>query len=85
MQAVGGSHPAAGVIHPLPVGLFRKREKLRSLDEATAYARCHGDRDDMVRVVKLPPRRKRYDVLATGEDLRRQLEQRLDGRETESV
>jgi len=39
----------------------------------------------MVRVVKLPPRRKRYDVLATGEDLRRQLEQRLDGRETESV
>jgi hypothetical protein len=85
VQAAGGSHPAAAVIHPLPVGLFRKREKLRSLDEAAAYARCHGDRDDMVRVVKLPPRRKRYDVLATGEDLRRQLEQRLDGRETESV
>ena len=67
------------------MGLFRRREKLRSLDEASAYARCHGDRDDTVHVVKLPPRRKRYDVLATGEDLRRQLEERLDGREAESV
>jgi hypothetical protein len=42
--------------------LRRKAERLRPLDEAAAYARCHGDRDESVRVVKLPPRRVRYDT-----------------------
>jgi hypothetical protein len=55
-----------------------------SLDEAAAYARCHGDRDESVRIVKLPPRRARYEtLLATGEDIRRGLEARIDGRETD--
>ena len=58
-----------------------KRDRLRPLDEAAAYARCHGDRDDSVRVVVLPPRRARYDVLASGEEIRRQLEERIDARE----
>ena len=62
-----------------------KRERLRPLDEAAAYARCHGDRDESVRVVKLPPRRARYDtLLATGEEIRRGLEARIDGRESET-
>ncbi len=68
--------------------LPRRRDRLRPLDEAAAYARCHGDRDESVRIVKLPPRRARYDtVLATGEDIRRGLERRIDGRdgETETV
>ena len=66
--------------------LFRRREKLRSLDEAAAYARCHGDRDDLVRVVILPPRRKRYDeLLASGEQIRRHFEKRLDAREPEEL
>ena len=39
----------------------RKRERLRLFDEATAYARCHGERDENVRIVKLPPRRARFD------------------------
>ena len=66
--------------------LFRRREKLRSLDEAAAYARCHGDRDDLVRVVILPPRRKRYDeLLASGEQIRRHFEERLDAREPEEL
>ena len=52
--------------------LWRKVDRLRPLDEAAAYARCHGDRDDSVRVVTLPPRRARYDtLLATGEEIRR--------------
>ncbi len=56
--------------------------RLRPLDEAAAYARCHGDRDDSVRVVKLPSKRARYDtLLATGEEIRRGLEARIDGRE----
>ena len=29
----------------------RKRDRLRALDEAAAYARCHGDRDENVRIV----------------------------------
>ena len=60
-------------------------ERLRILDEAAAYARCHGDRDDSVRVVKLPPRRARYDsLLATGEEIRRGLESRIDARDGDS-
>jgi hypothetical protein len=66
--------------------LFRRREKLRALDEAAAYARCHGDRDALVRVVLLPPRRKRYgELLASGEQIRRNFEERLDRREPEEL
>ena len=65
--------------------LRRKSDRLRPLDEAAAYARCHGDRDESVRIVKLPPRRVRYDaLLSTGEEIRRGLEARIDGRESET-
>ena len=41
-------------------------------------------RDDNVRLVKLPPRRARYDtVLSNGENIRRDFEARLDTREPE--
>jgi hypothetical protein len=63
-----------------------KRERLRSFDEAAAYARCHGERDDNVRIVKLPPRRVRYrTLLTTGEVIRRDFESRIDSREPEEV
>ena len=62
---------------------WRKVDRLRPLDEAAAYARCHGDRDDSVRVVILPPRRARYDLLATGEEIRRRLEERIDSRDAD--
>jgi hypothetical protein len=62
----------------------RKRERLRPLDEAAAYARCHGERDDAVRVIALPPRRRRYDeLLASGEEIRRRFEERIDAREVD--
>lgn len=62
--------------------LFRRRSSLPPLDEAAAYARCHGIRAQDVRIVKLPPRRPHYeDVLATGEELRALFELRLDARE----
>ena len=65
--------------------LRRNGERLKPLDEAAAYARCHGDRDDSVRIVKLEPRRARYDtLLATGEGIRRGLEARIDGRDGEA-
>jgi hypothetical protein len=63
----------------------RKRE-LRPIDEATAYARCHGDRDENVRIVHLPPRRTRYEaVLSSGEAIRRGFEDKLDTREPEAT
>ena len=64
--------------------LLGRRSALVPLDEAAAYARCHGSRTSDVRIVKLPPRRPRYeDLLATGEQLRQLFEQRLDQREPE--
>jgi hypothetical protein len=62
----------------------RKRDRLRPLDEASAYARCHGERDENVRLVKLPPRRARYEsVLSSGESIRLGFEQRLETRDPE--
>ncbi len=64
----------------------RKRDRLRPLDEAAAYARCHGDRTRDVRLVKLPPRRVRFEtVLASGENIRQDFEKRLDTREPEAT
>ena len=36
-----------------------RRQRLRPLTEAEAYARCHGTRDSEVRIVKIEPRQKR--------------------------
>ena len=60
-----------------------RRQRLRPLTEAEAYARCHGMRDAEVRIVKLEPRRPRYDLDVSGEDLRRSFEQKLAGRDPE--
>ena len=57
------------------------RSRLRPLSEAEAYARCHGRRETEVRIVHLEPRRPRYELRVSGEDLRRSFEQRLDSRE----
>lgn len=62
---------------------WRKPDRLKPLDEAAVYARCHGERDDSVRLVALPPRRRRYDLLATGEEIRKRFEERIDDREPE--
>ena len=68
------------------VRLLGRRAALTPLDEAAAYERCHGGRNNDVRIVKLPPRRPRYEeVLTTGEELRERFELRLDGREHESA
>ena len=62
-----------------------RRQALAPLDEAAAYARCHGARTPDVKIVHLPPRRPRFEVLADGEKLRQQLEARLDARELEQL
>jgi hypothetical protein len=58
-----------------------RRQALLPLDEAAAYARCHGTRTPDVKIVHLPPRRPRFEVLADGERLRRHFEARLDARD----
>jgi hypothetical protein len=69
------------------VPLLRRRRRskpsLRPIEEAEAYARCHGARTEEVRVVKLEPRRPRFPTRVTGESLRRSFEERLDRRSAE--
>jgi hypothetical protein len=62
--------------------LRRRPRRTRPLEEAEAYARCHGDRGNDVKLVRLPPRPPRYlAILCTGEELRQRFEERLNKRE----
>jgi hypothetical protein len=54
--------------------------RLRMLTEAECYARCYGFRDEQVRVIRLEPRRPRFDVRPSGEQLRKFFEDALDQR-----
>jgi hypothetical protein len=56
--------------------------RLRTLSEAECYARCYGDHDPTVELVRLEPRRPRSVPTVSGEELRRRLEERLDERLT---
>ncbi len=56
--------------------------RLRILSEAEAYARCYGGAGDDVKVVRVP-RRPRYQLEVSGEDLRVAFAERLDRREPE--
>jgi hypothetical protein len=55
------------------------------LSEAECWARCYGGWDPTVTLVKLEPRRPRYELRVTGEHLRRSLEARLDAREADDT
>ncbi len=57
--------------------------RLRTLTEAECYVRCYGAWDPTVTIVKLEPRRPRYELSVTGEDLRREFELRIDARPDE--
>jgi hypothetical protein len=58
--------------------------RLRTLTESECYARCYGGWDPTVTVAKLEPRRPRYELPVTGEDLRREFEARIDARPDET-
>ena len=55
--------------------------RLRTLSEEECYARCYGGWEPTVKIVRLEPRRPRYELEITGEPLRAQLEARLDARD----
>jgi hypothetical protein len=66
--------------------LFKRKSKrrLHELGESEAYHHSYGERPRDVKLVKLPPRRPRYQqVLADGERLRQAFVQRLDKRDKE--
>ena len=54
--------------------------RLRPLTEAECYARCYGDSEGAVRIVKLEPRKPRYDFDVSGERLRIRFEELLNAR-----
>ena len=54
--------------------------RLRRLSEAECWARCYGAWDPTVTLVKLEPRRPRFQTTVSGEDLRRGFEARIDAR-----
>lgn len=58
--------------------------RLRTLSEAECYVRCYGSWDPTVTIVKLEPRRPRYQLAVSGEDLRRDFEARIDARPPEA-
>jgi hypothetical protein len=58
--------------------------RLRPLSEAECYTRIYGGWESTVRVVVAAPRRPRFPVDVSGEDLRRLFEERIDGREPEA-
>jgi hypothetical protein len=59
--------------------------RLRSLSEIECYVRLYGGWDPTVTLVKVEPRRHRYDLAVTGEDLRRDFEERIEARTEELI
>ena len=57
--------------------------RLRTLSETECYVRLYGGWDPTVTLVKVEPRRPRYDLEVSGEDLRREFEARIEARTEE--
>jgi hypothetical protein len=64
---------------------LRHVRRLRALSEAECYVRCYGGWDPTVTVTKVEPRRPRYELNVSGEDLRRDFEARIEARAEELV
>ena len=54
--------------------------RLRPLTEAECYARCYGDRDDNVTIIRVASPRRPVAAHVSGEELRVLFEQRLETR-----
>jgi hypothetical protein len=57
--------------------------RLRSLSETECYVRLYGGWDSTVTLVKVEPRRPRYEPSVSGEGLRREFEARIESRPEE--
>jgi hypothetical protein len=65
------------------VRLFRRKteSRLHEIGEAEAYGRSYGDHSGEVKIVKVEPRRSRYQIKVSGEALRTAFLDRLNRRE----
>jgi hypothetical protein len=65
------------------VPLFRRKKesRLHEIGEAEAYGRSYGDSSRDVKIVKVEPRRPRYQLRVTGESLRDAFLDRLNRRD----
>jgi hypothetical protein len=65
------------------VPLFRRKQetRLHQIGEAEAYGRSYGDVRRDVKIVKVEPRRPRYQLKVTGEALRDAFLDRLNKRD----
>ncbi len=64
---------------------LRPVRRLRSLSETECYVRLYGGWDSTVTPVKIEPRRPRYEPAVSGEDLRREFEQRIEARSDDRI
>jgi len=64
---------------------LRHVRRLRTLSETECYVRLYGGWDPAVTLVKVEPRRPRYELTVSGEDLRREFEARITARVEELV
>jgi len=62
---------------------LRPVRRLRPLSETECYVRLYGGWDPTVTIVKIEPRRPRYELEVSGEDLRREFEARIEARTDE--
>src|ERR1043165_4338515 len=79
-------HIGHGLRSPAPSGTrrtVRLVRRLRSLSETECYVRLYGGWDSTVTLVKIEPRRPRYEPAVSGEDLRREFEARIESRADE--
>ena len=66
--------------------VFRRRKsRLRQIGESEAYGRAYGDRSEQVKIVKLEPKRPRYELPVSGEKLREAFAKRLADRESKEA
>jgi hypothetical protein len=65
------------------VPLFRRKNeaRLHQIGEAEAYGRSYGEHSGDVRIIKVEPRRPRYQLKVTGEALRSAFLDRLNRRD----
>ena len=60
---------------------FRRKRPEPPIGEAEAYARSYGREERRREAREAPPRRKRFELAVSGEELRRRFEERLAARE----
>lgn len=65
----------------MPLFRRKKETRLHQIGEKEAYGRSYGEFSGDVKIVKVEPRRPRYQLKITGESLRKAFLDRLNRRE----